>query len=334
MGPFKVLTISISGFRTLGSSHSWSCLPCCIPACSGDLIPTNTVTLSSSSCSLYTSTAQSDSPSANAALPPHPRLQTSYSSSAHFVFFPSASSSPPHAPGCFSLPPVSSSPSHSLKVVQWNVGGLRVRRTELLHFMSSHPVDLICIQESNLNLSSSFRIPRFSALRSDRTHSRSGIFSTDATRASGGIIIFLRQGLFFSELSTSSLSSLDPYSNYVGFNISLNDSSLLSFLNVYAPPIYSFPRDSRMDSFSPSYLFIVRNLFILGTVTTIIASGTQEVLLTPVGKKYSIGSSLLTFTMVLTCLLFSIAPLALAPPLTSRLLPPLLLLGGTSGPGF
>ena len=60
-------------------------------------------------------------------------------------------------------------------------------------------------------------------------------FSPDATHASGGIIIFIRQSLSFSELSTFSLSSLDPYSDYVGVNISLNNSSLLSFLTVYAP---------------------------------------------------------------------------------------------------
>ena len=69
------------------------------------------------------------------------------------------------------------SPPDSLRVLQWNAGGLRARSTELLHFLSAHPVDLICIQESNLNSSSSFWISRFSALRSDRTHSRSGILS-------------------------------------------------------------------------------------------------------------------------------------------------------------
>ena len=61
------------------------------------------------------------------------------------------------------------SPPDSLRVLQWNAGGLRARSTELLHFLSSHPVDLICIQESNLNSSSSFRIPGFSALHSDCT---------------------------------------------------------------------------------------------------------------------------------------------------------------------
>ena len=147
---------------------------------------------------------------------------------------------------------------NSLRVLQWNAGGLQARSTKLLHFISSHPVDLIYIQESNLNSFSSFRIPGFSALLSQGTHSRSGIFSTDVADASGGVIIFVKQSLSFSELSTSSLSSLGPYSNYVEINISLNDSFWLSFLNVYAPPICSSTKDSRTNfcSFSifPSYV--------------------------------------------------------------------------------
>ena len=81
----------------------------------------------------------------------------------------------------------------------------------------------------------------FSALCSHRTHSRSGILSPDATHASGGIIIFVRQGLLFSELSTFSLSLLDSYFAYAEVNISLNNSSSLSFLNVYAPHYLLFP---------------------------------------------------------------------------------------------
>ena len=147
---------------------------------------------------------------------------------------------------------------NSIRVLQWNAGGLCARSTKLLHFISSHPVSLIYIQESNLNSSFSFRIPGFSALRSHGTHSRSGIFSTDVADASGGVIIFVKQSLFFSELSTSSLSLLGPYSNYVEVNISLNDSSSLSYLNVYAPPICSSTTDSQTNFFSlfilPSYV--------------------------------------------------------------------------------
>ena len=69
---------------------------------------------------------------------------------------------------------------------------------------------------------------------------------------------FVRQGLSFSELSTPSLSSLDPYSDYVGVNIYLNNSS-----SVYTPPICSSPTDGRTDSFYPSILRSARNLFIL-----------------------------------------------------------------------
>ena len=211
--------LSLSKFRALGSSHYWSCLPCC-----------NTVTPSSDT---YTST--------DAAISHHPRLQTSYPPSAHSISPSSAPSPPSLAPGYFSMPPAFSPPPDSFRVLQWNAGGLRARSTELLHFLSSHPVDLICIQESNLNSSSSFRIPGFSALRSDRTHSWSGILTPDTTHASGSIIIFVRQGLSFSKLPTSSLSSRDPYSDYVGINISLNNSSSVSFLNVYTPPYSLLP---------------------------------------------------------------------------------------------
>ena len=191
------------------------------------------MTLSSDSSDMHISTIQFSPSSANAALPPHPRLQTSYSPLAHSVSSPSTPSPPSLDPSCPSTPPASSLPD-SLRVLQWSAGGLRARSTELLHFLSFHSVDLSCIQESNLNSSSSFRIPGLSALRSDRTHSRSGILSRDTTHASGGAIFFFRHGLSFSELSISSLSSLDPYSNYVGINISLNNLLTVIF-NVYVP---------------------------------------------------------------------------------------------------
>ena len=66
------------------------------------------------------------------------------------------------------------------------------------------------------------------------------------------------------KLSTSSLSSLDPYSDYAGVNISLNSSSSVSFLNVYTCPIGSSLTDSRTNFFSFFILPSPRNLFILG----------------------------------------------------------------------
>ena len=175
-----------------------------------------------------------------------------------------------------------------------NAGGLRARSTELLHFLSSYPVDLICIQKSNLNSSSSFRIPRFSALRSDRTHSRSGILTPDATHASGGVVIFVRQGLSFSELSTSSLSSLDPYSDCAGVNISLNNFSSVSFLNGYAPLFAPPQQMAEPIPFLPPLFPPPEISSFWGTSIAITPFGTQEALPTPTGRKYSTGSSPLT----------------------------------------
>ena len=258
---------------------------------------------------MYTSTVQSGPPLLMLHSHPHPRLPTSYPPSAHFISSPSAPPPPSLAPCCPSTPPASSLPHDSLRVLQWNAGGLRARNTELLHFLSSNSVDLIWIQKSKSNSSSSFRIPGFSALRSDHTHSRSGI------------------GLSFSELSTSSLSALEPYADYVGVNISLNNSSLLSFFNVYALPICSSPTDGRTDSFSPSILSSSSNFFILGDFNCHQPLWDSRGTSNPVGRKYSTGSSLLTSSpsMTLTHPPFSIALLALAPLLTSPLLPPLLL---------
>ena len=212
-------------------------------------------------------------------------------------------------------------PPDSLRFLQCNARSLRARSTKLLHIFSSHPVDLICIQESNLNSSSSFRIPGFSALRSDRTHSWSGILYPDTTHASGGVVIFIRHGLSFSELSLSSLSSLDCYTDCVGVNISPNNSSSVSFLNVYtplfAPPQrMAEPTPSLPQFFPPSEISSFRM-----TLIAVIPSGTQEVLLTPVGTKYLTGSSLL-----ISFLLISLThpPFSIAPLLTSPLLPLLL----------
>ena len=74
---------------------------------------------SSNSSDMYTSTVQSGPPLTDASLSPHPRLQTSHPPSAHFISPFSAPSPPSLAPGRPSTPPAS-----SLRVLQWNAGGL------------------------------------------------------------------------------------------------------------------------------------------------------------------------------------------------------------------
>ena len=146
----KCSLLSLSRFRFLGSSHSWSCPPCCVPAFFGDLTPTSTVPSSSDFSSWYTSTAQSG---------PLLLMQHSHPTLAFkplILFPPTLYILPLHPHHRLMLLAVShyfilSLLLNSLRVLQWNAGGLQARRTELLHFIPSHPVDLICIQESNLN---------------------------------------------------------------------------------------------------------------------------------------------------------------------------------------
>ena len=175
----------------------------------------NTLTPSSNSSDMYTSTVQSG--------PPLLVLHSRPTLISKLLIFcqPILYLLPQHHPllQAVLLRLLPTLPPDSLRVLQMNAGSLRARSTELFHFLSSHPVELICIQEFNLISSFFFQIPEFSAQLSDRTHSLSGILSPDATHASG-VVIFIRQGLSFSELSTSSLSSHDSYSDYVGVNTS------------------------------------------------------------------------------------------------------------------
>ena len=92
-------------------------------------------------------------------------------------------------------------PPDSLRALQWNAKGLE---PEALNYFTSFrriPLTLSVSRNPPLTL---LPLSGFSALRSDRTHSQSGILSRDATHASGSVIIFVRQGLSFSKLSTSS----------------------------------------------------------------------------------------------------------------------------------
>ena len=149
---FRCSVLSFSKFKTLGSSHSWNGSPCCVPAFFGGHTLTDTMSSSSSSSTLYTSFVQLG-PSGTPLLTQHsrPRLQTSYPLSAHFVSPFYAPSPPLHVSDCFSIPPAFSFYPVSFRVLQWNAEGLQAKSAELQYFISSHSVDLICIQKSNLN---------------------------------------------------------------------------------------------------------------------------------------------------------------------------------------
>ena len=75
--------------------------------------------------------------------------------------------------------------------------------------------------------------------------------------------------------------SLDPYSDYVGINISLNNCSSLSFLNVYAPLFANPQWMAELIPFLPPFFHPPEISSFLETSIVITPSGTQEVLPTP-----------------------------------------------------
>ena len=170
-------------------------------------------------------------------------------------------------------------------VFQQNAGGLRARSSELLHFFCLILLTLFVCRNPVFTHFLFFQIPGFSTLRSDHTHSLSGIV---ISRTLVAALSFLsgRVYPFLNFLPSLSLSSLDLYSDYVGVNISLNNSSLLTFLNVHALPICSSPSDGKTDSYSPSISSSTRDLFILGYFNSHHPPGTQELLPTTKGESF------------------------------------------------
>ena len=240
-----MLTIlSFCRFRTLGSSHFCSFPPCFF----GDFTSTSTVTSSLDSSRWYTFTAQSG---------PLLLMQHSYSTLTlkPILFSPTLYLLPLHPHHRLMLLAVSLYPQlslplpNSLRILQWNAGGLQFKSTKLLHFNSFHSVDLIYIQECNLKFLDSLLCDPM-VLTPDLVFFL--LMSQTLAAASS----------FSSSRAYSSLSflpplflCLGPYFNYVEVNISLNASSSLSFLNAYAPLICSSTKDSRTNFFSLSIFF-------------------------------------------------------------------------------
>ena len=56
----------------------------------------------------------------------------------------------------------------ALKIVQWNAEGVRLKKTELQHFLKLKAIDVCCIQETHLSSSHRFFIRGYEVFRQDR----------------------------------------------------------------------------------------------------------------------------------------------------------------------
>ena len=197
-------------------------------------------------------------PSANAGLPPHPGLQTSYPSSAHFISSLCAPSPPSLVPGCPSTPPAS---PPSLTLLGFFNGMLEVIESGVLNYFTFFGPILLTLSASRNPILIHFSLSGFlDSLHCVLIAPTPGLPFSLVIHSSGGVIIFVRQGLFFSELSTCSLFLLGPYSDYVWVKISHNNFSSFSFLNVYA--LYSLFSDGWQIQLLFSLHFLIIHKFV------------------------------------------------------------------------
>ena len=66
--------------------------------------------------------------------------------------------------------------------------------------------------------------------------------------------MLVKNGLTYTSLSTQSLSSFDPSSDYLAIAVKVKGASPIHLFNVYVPPIRSSSSDSHPKSFSPFLL--------------------------------------------------------------------------------
>ena len=174
------------------------------------------------------------------------------------------------------------------------------RRTELiLQFLSHNQYDLIFIQESHLSSDSTFRIPGYKTLQKNRSMTRRGTANSTGNLGEG-VLILVKNGLSYTSLSTQSLSSLDPSSNYLAIAVKIKGAAPIHLFNVYVPP--NAPLSPTLAQ-NPSHPFSYHHLLpltSLATLTAIIHPGTPTHRKTNQAKICLIGFSLLIFYLLTT----------------------------------
>ena len=138
--------------------------------------------------------------------------------------------------------------------------------------------------------------------------------TTNSTRnLRGGVLILVKNDLTYTSLSTQSLSSLDPSSDYLAIAVKIKGASPIHLFNIYVPPICSSDTLPQNPSHPFSYHHLVPLTF-LETLTAIIHPGTPTHRKTNQAKICLIGFSLLIFYLLTTS---NITPYYTVPPETT-----------------
>ena len=110
----------------------------------------------------------------------------------------------------------------ALKIIQWNAEGVRLKKTELQHFLKLKAIDVCCIQETHLSSSHRFFIRGYEVFRQDGEN-----------RPKGGLLTLVRNNIPAAEIQRFGQADLNT--EYLGVKLVLAGTPVTVF-NIYSPP--------------------------------------------------------------------------------------------------
>ena len=134
-----------------------------------------------------------------------------------------------------------------LRVLQWNVRGLRTRKVELARLMEEEKVDVVLLQETMATPGRELpNFPGYTIQRADRrVHRTQG--ADPANRHQGGLAVLIRRGINFEPLPPPPFPADCPL-EWLGIRIHLPTASTLDLWNYYRPPVRDGTSDGRSNN--------------------------------------------------------------------------------------
>jgi len=155
-------------------------------------------------------------------------------------------------------------PPKQLKIMQWNVNGLRSKSVTLNKMIDEHDPDFVLIQETNLSETISWTPhPNYNMERRDRDTTRSEK-TKDSGKNHGGVITLIRSDINYDVISRSDmLNPADSLTEAIGVKARV-DKQFITIVNLYIPVVNSSEDDTRTDSFDPTFLPSTKSTYIAG----------------------------------------------------------------------
>ena len=152
-----------------------------------------------------------------------------------------------------------------VKIIQWNINGLRSKEVILKKMIEDHQPDIVILQETNLEKDITWKPPPgYNVERKDRENTRSKE-TKESGRNHGGVLTLIKEDINYTHVKKASLvHSKDTITEAIGINATFKDQSL-RVVNLYIPVVNNSNKgDDRTDNFLSKHLPHTKNTIIGG----------------------------------------------------------------------